>query len=276
MPAPPSCVISLVVALVLGAACSPDQVPLPPSSPTPPSPPDTSLYTLSGVVFEQTTQGPIPVSGRVAYNYVRPGQSFGTGGDVVALQGQFVFEHVLSGTAIRLRGNASSVWRNQPCAADAVIRSNTVLDIELVADGARGVTAGSPTLTGVVYEMTAAGRKPIPTADVMLIAGCSGLGAPYMRTDAEGRYAFCRVPRGPVCVFAALERYGGPWFSERQVPMTINDDTVLDIELRPGTPSFSRLWTAPSPTIGRVAVVSAVNARYRRSLLGGRTFMARR
>ena len=118
------------------------------------------------------------MSGRVTYNYVRPGQSFGTGGQVVALQGQFVFEHVLSGTEIRLRGNASSVWRNQPCAVDAVIRSNTVLDIELVADGARAVTAGSPTLTGVDYEMTAAGRKPIPTADVALIAGCSGLLTP--------------------------------------------------------------------------------------------------
>jgi hypothetical protein len=170
-----------------------------------------------------------------------------------------VFEHVLSGTAIRLRGNASGAWRNQPCAVDAVIRSNTVLDIELVADGGRGVSAGSPTLTGVVYEMTAAGRKPIPTADVALIAGCSGLLAPYTRTDAEGRYAFCRVPRGSACIFAALERFGGPWFSERQVPTAVNGDTVLDIELKPGTPSFSLagLWTAPSPTGGRAAVDSA-------------------
>jgi hypothetical protein len=210
-------------------------------------------------MFEQTTQGALPVSGRVTYNYVRPGQSFGTGGQVDAPHGQFVLEHVLAGTAIRLRGNATSVWRNQPCAVDAVIRSNTVLDIELVAEDTHGITAGSPTLTGVVYEMTAAGRRPIPAADVMLIAGCSGLGAPYMRTDAEGRYAFCRVPRGSACIFAALERFGGPWFSERQVPTAVNGDTVLDIELEPGTPSFSLagLWTASSPTSDRAAVDSA-------------------
>jgi hypothetical protein len=192
---------------------------------------------VSGTVFEIVAQRPVPIQSRVSFEYRKPNESFSTGGMVSADDGSFVLEHVSSGTALTLRAAASiGSWREQPCGVNTLVRSDTRLDIELVQTGTTGVTTGSPVLSGLVYEMTPAGRRPIADADVAYVSGCSGLAEVYARTDGQGRYSFCRLPSGPGCVIAGLERYGGRWFAERQIGTNIQGDAVLDIELVGGEP----------------------------------------
>src|SRR5438045_9283760 len=54
-----------------------------------------------------------------------------------------------------------------------------------------------PRITGMVYETTVDGRKPIPGAKVFFDPlGGMGLVAAITTTDANGRYAFCNVTPG--------------------------------------------------------------------------------
>jgi hypothetical protein len=224
----------------------------PKGSPGGPTAPDDGLHSLSGTIFEHSAQGQVPLESFIFFDYVRPGDSFSTGGSANASDGRYLFEHIPSGTSIRLRAHVLHVgWRSQPCAAQAVVRSDLVLDIEVVRPGAAGVTSGSPTVTGVVYHTTPGGRVPIPDADVSFTQGCRGLRTPYTRTDSEGRYAFCRVPAGGGCVVAGVERYGGQWFSERQVTVSVSGDVVRDIELVAGEPPEPQSGLARLPLVRR-------------------------
>jgi hypothetical protein len=241
---PAACRLLCATVLLIVAACS--------DSPDGPTPPDDGLHTLSGQVFEQSPQGRIPLDGFVYFDSVRPGDSFTTGGNVTTTAGRYLFEHVPTGTSIRLRAQALHVgWRNQPCAAQTVVQSDMVLDIEVVRPGAAGVTSGSPIVTGVVYQTTPGGRVPIPDADVSFTQGCRGLRTPYTRTDGAGRFAFCRVPTGGGCLVAGVERYGTQWFDERQVPVNVSGDVARDIELVPGEPPEPQSGLARLPLVRR-------------------------
>lgn len=220
------------VLIVVGAACGGE-------SPGPVSPGGTgpNLHTVSGTVFEQTAQGRADLSSQVWFEYHQPGDSFWTGGSRSASDGRFSFEHVVPGTVLKLSARAHGDWRNQPCAVNAVVNGDLSLDLELVRPGSIGITAGAHRVGGVVYEMSASGRQPIADADVAFVSDCSGLQDVYARTDGSGRYAFCRVPAGSGCLSAGLERFGSRWFTARRVPVQIQGDVVVDVELTEGTPS---------------------------------------
>ena len=55
--------------------------------------------------------------------------------------------------------------------------------------------ADPPTLSGVVFETTPEGRRPVAGA----LVGLGGDNDPWLAgvtTDADGRYLFCRLPVG--------------------------------------------------------------------------------
>lgn len=85
---------------------------------------------------------------------------------------------------------------NQPCGSLVEFTgSNATANIELVAETNPVVTLEppAPALYGVVYELTSAGRQPIPGARVFFETA-EDLVAATTTTDEQGRYTLCRLP----------------------------------------------------------------------------------
>ena len=83
------------------------------------------------------------------------------------------------------------------------------LNVELVPWRSRQLTRGSlsPSLSGMVFEMTPEGRRPVADAWIAYDALCMLLdpdnggtmlevSEAAQRTDADGRYELCRLPVG--------------------------------------------------------------------------------
>ena len=106
--------------------------------------------------------------------------------------------------------------------------ADTRRDIEVVGSGSPGFRYDSPTLSGIVYESTADGRRPLPNTRVLFsIDASSGFDA-YTDTDADGRYILCRIPRGSGRLGAGDCNDAVFWF-----PVEVNGDMTVDADLRP-------------------------------------------
>ena len=88
-------------------------------------------------------------------------------------------------------------------------------------------------LSGLVYEMTAAGRVPIDG----VVLYCDGCGSPdghtFVTTDAEGLYSLSWVLPGVTYLQVIGKtgfKYAGP-IQSLGIPVTIDGNTRLDIEL---------------------------------------------
>jgi hypothetical protein len=124
----------------------------------------------------------------------------------------------------------------QPCVATAAAGGEVTLDLHGVVEprllGANlpaALKSQQPTLTGMVYEQTLQGRRPVPNATVQLNTR-SGLGpiVARTRTDDEGRYVLCGVsPITGLAVLASAIEY-------QQVTSSgdIAGISTFDIELR--------------------------------------------
>jgi hypothetical protein len=92
--------------------------------------------------------------------------------------------------------------------------------------------AKAATLSGVVIE-TSHGRRPVGGTPVLYSTyGHDGADV-YTRTDANGHYNFCRLPLGPGYVLAGCAGAVTPFpaFRGTNVPVEINGDTVLDVDI---------------------------------------------
>jgi hypothetical protein len=121
----------------------------------------------------------------------------------------------------------------QPCGATVRLGGEPVrLDIEIVSDEALSRDAtlpdlmgGTPTLSGVVFESTPGGRRPVADADVFF-EWSMDLVTAMSRSDANGRYRMCRLPTGRVDVTAVK-----PGYATSGQLVQFEGDTVLDFEL---------------------------------------------
>ena len=102
----------------------------------------------------------------------------------------------------------------QPCAVTLQMTSDVTRNIELVSaqtlsslQAPAPQTAHDPTLTGTVYEMTAAGRQPVAGANV-IVDGLVGMGLVIAttQTDLSGHYFLCDWPSGPTVIFEAYKQ----------------------------------------------------------------------
>jgi len=120
----------------------------------------------------------------------------------------------------------------QPTATTVTVRSDTVIDIELVTQAA--VTSSpspgdGPAVSGIVYEVTGDGRRPIPGARVSLEWQPDVVTATTI-TDANGRYRLARIPTGPVGVYAQLPAH---LLADVAATVTVTTvDLVLDLEIK--------------------------------------------
>ena len=199
-----------------------------PSAPTPAaSAPTLDGFSLSGVVFEDTSAGSRPVpGGRVFFSVdSRPG-----GHVEVDTGGRYTIPGVPAGRLVRVTWfpsmelNALSL--HQPCPANATIAGDSKLNIEVVRLGSREFTYRSPTLSGVVFETTPQGRRPLGATRVLYSLKNWGGFDVYTQTDADGRYRFCRIPQGAGAIGA-----GECNDAVLALPVDVNGDTVVDIDL---------------------------------------------
>ena len=225
---------ALVISLALISACGGfDNRSNQPSSPSPvpaPAPPVLTPdgFRLSGTVLERTPQGMQPVSGGGVFYWVENRY----GGQVpVDAGGRYLITGLAAARIIRLTWvpDADRLDLHQPCPANVALSSaDAQRDIEVVGSGSREFRYESPTVSGVVYETTPSGRRPLPHTRVLYsIDESSGFDA-YTDTDADGRYILCRIPRGSGRLGAGDCNDAVFWF-----PVEVNGDTVVDTDLRP-------------------------------------------
>ena len=97
---------------------------------------------------------------------------------------------------------ATKAGYSQPCRAPVASATNGVLDIYLVSDeilSTTGVPSSmpilQPTLSGLVFERTPEGARPIPAAFVIgdFTGGFGWAPSATTRSDATGRYMLCGV-----------------------------------------------------------------------------------
>ena len=226
------------------AACSPASTmpsapsigTLPPGGNNPqpngPAPiPGVPGFTLSGHIVEGTPAGPRPLpGGHVDYVVEEAdGGIAAIAGHVGAdLNGRYAIANIPAGRRVRVTGfmAPTPVWMSQRSPTSAIVNADTELDIELVAPGFRGISPGSPTLTGLAFEMTPEGRRPVSNTPVVYYTTYFGTFAAYTHTDSSGHFEFDRVQLG-----AGLLAAGDCNDSMQSAPIQINGDKVVDVDL---------------------------------------------
>jgi hypothetical protein len=194
----------------------------PSSSPMAPSASQVT-YTVSGVVSALTPDGLKPVEG------VRVEESISRRSAMTDKNGFYL----LAGLFAASNTFSVSKFGYDTQSANVTIHEDTRLDIRLTQ-----VTTF--TISGVVFEQTAAGRTPLENVDLYCDScGEIGVGHTFTRTDTNGHYTFVGVFAGnnPIQVSKAGYQYpdgqligsGSPQWYMRQV--SVVGDTRLDIEL---------------------------------------------
>lgn len=183
-------------------------------------------YSISGVVTLRTTSGTAPLASTAvgAFVIMTNGNGYGMPSVFTDADGRYQFSNVPNGLVVL---GAGAPHAYQPCAAIATVSgANGVKDLELVDSAATRAetTADSPTLSGVVYRNTAAGRQP--AAGAVIEFEYPPVIAATTVTDAQGRYSLCHLPmgRGGLDVWLNGVAVGGS-------VVNISGDQVLDVAL---------------------------------------------
>jgi len=199
-----------------------------PSASTPaPSAPTPDGFSLSGVVFENASGSSRSVAGGRVFFSVdsRPG-----GQVQVDTRGRYTIPGLFAGRLVRVTWFPSMGMNelplHQPCPANTTIAGDAELNIEVVRLGSREFIYRSPTLSGVVFETTPQGRRPLGATRVLYsLKNWGGFDA-YTETDPDGRYQFCGIPKGVGAIGA-----GDCNDAVLELPVDVNGDTVLDVDL---------------------------------------------
>jgi hypothetical protein len=154
-------------------------------------------YSISGVLTLRTASGTAPLASTVvgAFVFTTNGNSYGLASVMTDADGRYQFSYMPNGYVV-LFGGAPHTY--QPCAAIAFVSgANGVKDFELVDSAATRpeTAADSPTLSGIVYRSTNAGRQPVAGASIRF--KYASVIAAKTITDAQGRYSLCHLPTGP-------------------------------------------------------------------------------
>jgi hypothetical protein len=188
--------------ILLAAACGePPRSPVAPSAPLPPNsttlPPTPAQFNITGVVYETSADGRRPLAGvgidvSVEYQSWRPQ----TTSDA---EGRYSISGMSPTLALKLI--ATKAGYSQPCRLP-IIATNQVHDVYLVSNEVLSTTGVpptlsvvQPTLSGLVFEQTPEGRRPISGAAVIgdFTGGMGWAPSATTRTDTSGRYVLCNV-----------------------------------------------------------------------------------
>jgi hypothetical protein len=190
---------------------------------------------LSGVVFRTTSQGRQPVSGvriliSCEYDAYYLCNSYEVTSDAT---GRYSFPELAQfGQVARVTVPSPPAGLFQACAVHPTIGENTTEDIELVPAGAPPTTARSPTLSGVVSEDIATGRRPVADVRIAFLTDSirGDMWDAETRTDADGRYRLCNLPSGPGLLWAMCSGSGLSAGRPVRSRIEIRGDTSLDVD----------------------------------------------
>ena len=191
-------------------------------------------HTLDGLVFDANA-GPVADVSLNVYVYLPDGSGysywFATGSSFKAnADGRFRATDLPDSRILLWVGGKQSEYL-QPCAVSVDVQGDVTRDIEVVAvetlsslAAPRPLTARGTTLTGTVYETTAAGRQPL--ADARIEVDQYDIPVAHTRTDLSGHYFFCDLPVKGLEIF-----FGKPGYASlSHVPGDAVPPTI-DIEL---------------------------------------------
>jgi hypothetical protein len=206
----------------------------PPVSPTPtggsqtpapaPTPSAPSGYTLSGTVVDGVQ--PIP-GGTIDYAVDSPTGIF-EGHVAFNGDGRYAIPNLPLQRPVKITAWSTKITglRAQQCAVNTIMLADAVLDIELVTPGTHRMT--SPIVSGLVFETTVEGRRPVAGAWVTYYSLKGSRPDAYTETDANGRYEFCDIPLGTGIVGATLDCFNDSVLSTR---VDVRGDAVVDVDL---------------------------------------------
>jgi hypothetical protein len=247
---------SVAAIAVLRAAREPiESSPVPATQPTPTASaqPSAPLHGVTGTVFEMVAgvRRPVPnVPVDVHVFHSGGGYSlwYALGHPITAdANGQFSASLLNSYPACAPCGSAADLGDSflvlavaksgyvQPRAATVTLHQGAVVDIELVELQNASAPllpspADSPTISGVVYETTPNGRRPVPGA-LVTVEWTEDVTTATTQTNADGRYWLGRIPAGRPEVYMYASK---PGYRLTEITVTHTTDVVVDLELKPG------------------------------------------
>lgn len=184
---------------------------------------------LSGSVFETTSGVRRPISGaRVLVTDVIEGYygNYPPNDLLSDANGRFSIARLAVGRAVSVVATVGvfppKFGLYQVCAVHPTITADTSVEVELVAPGAIPETFDSPIVSGVVFESSPEGRRPVADLSVSYVFGDGDGTDAYTLTDANGRYSFCRVPPGRGYLFVDCTK---------GFPIEIHGDATVDVEV---------------------------------------------
>ena len=231
--------VGVCVALLSSACDDPAPSPTAPTQTTPapgatPGPPvPTGLHIVSGVVSD----GARPIEGANISAWIDQG---GSGYSHMWAHGQLLTDadgrYKLAGLPALVHVQLQT-WKDgyvQQCAAPQVtLLGDTSVDLQLVSRGSLSASTGEApasgfrSVSGVVFEITGAGKQPVAGAYVDFEPFMDFPAATTL-SDADGRYLLCGVPEGrTVDIVASLGIQRVAWVS---VPS--GQSTGIDISIK--------------------------------------------
>ena len=190
-----------------------------------PSPPAPLSYVVSGIASETVDGVSRPLAGRTVHLWISQPDRGWAQSSTTDHNGRYTAQ--VPRALVFVSG-----WhppdQEQPCLATAAVDEDTTIDVQFVPAG-RSLTppaAASPMITGLVYETTPQGRKPLRGVYVELDAWID-VPVALTQTDDAGRFFLCRVNAGVVMSVGAPFKHQ-PW--SQSIPGT--GDMFFEIELK--------------------------------------------
>ena len=224
--------LRITASLLLGLSGCSGSAPTAPTSPATPSPANPSppqSYVVSGILSEIVGGVSRPLAGRQVHLFIS-GTCPGPPGCVEEQGRQPYYTDDKGRYTAEVPKRRVFVTANigalQPCTANATVDKDTTIDVQVVPVGSSFAAPpeAGPTITGVVYETTPQGRRPLRGVDVWLEAGFEGWLVANTQTDGSGRFLLCRV-NAPVQMIVSSRR-------EWQQPLFGTGDMFFEIELK--------------------------------------------
>lgn len=198
--------VEVGVALLVSACNNPVSPSTAPTQTT--AAPTPTLYTVAGVVSE----GARPIEGANIGAWIEGGYSYmGAHGPLLTdADGRYQLAGLPAQTKVWLQ-----TWKDgyvQQCAAPQVtLLGDTRVDVQLVskanlsASTVQAPAAGFRSVSGVIFEITGAGKQPAVAGAYVAFEPLMDIQAAITFSDAAGRYLLCGVPEGrTVGIVAAL------------------------------------------------------------------------
>ena len=205
--------------------------------------PPSQAYNVQGRVFDALS-GPVANTGVHLWVQLPNGNGYSytwaSGGSppVTDANGQFS-ANVPVGSRLVVEGIQTASFLN-PCLASVEVNGKSSLDLEVVSESTLDASnppapmsaAGTVTMSGSIFEMTAGGRQPIAGAMVSIEEDV-GIVVAMTRSDRNGHYLICNLRDG-------LPESGGmdvgvfkPGFTDAISAQVIpSQSTVVDVELK--------------------------------------------